>query len=124
MRSETGTKDEEYLPLSTKQPSWDNDIQDNLDISDWLDHHLLADDMSASDESFSDKEDECEVEDSPYPEVRAVARNFDEEQLLYNTLRAWTIGLSLRIIGAAFNTLFSFCSPRIGLRSLIMLFLG
>lgn len=124
MRSETGIKDEEYLPLSTKQPSWNNEIQDNLDISDRPDHHLLADDMSASGESSSDKEDDCEVENSPYPEVRAVARNFDEEHLPYNTIRAWTIGLSLCVIGAALNTLFSLRSPRIGLGSLIVLFLG
>ncbi|KAL6808390.1 OPT oligopeptide transporter domain-containing protein [Trichoderma camerunense] len=124
MRSETGTKDQEYLPLSTKQPSWTSGIQDNLDISDRPDDHLLADDMLASGESFSDKEDDCEVEDSPYPEVRAVARNFDEEHLPYNTIRAWTIGLSPCVIGAALNTLFSLRSPRIGLGSLIVLFLG
>ncbi|KAL6828792.1 OPT oligopeptide transporter domain-containing protein [Trichoderma sp. SZMC 28015] len=114
MRSETGTKDQEYLPLSTKQPSWINRPDD----------HLLADDMLASGESFSDKEDDCEVEDSPYPQVRAVARNFDEEHLPYNTIRAWTIGLSLCVIGAALNTLFSLRSPRIDLGSLIVLFLG
>jgi hypothetical protein len=69
MRSKTGTKNKEHLPLSTKQPSWDNDIHDSLDISDRPDYHLLDDDVSVSGELSSDKEDDYEVENSPYPEV-------------------------------------------------------
>ena len=57
-------------------------------------------------------------EDSPYPEVRAAVRNYDED-LPCNTVRAWTIGLSLIFLGASMNTLFSLRSPSISLGSLI-----
>ncbi|KAI1128538.1 OPT oligopeptide transporter protein-domain-containing protein [Nemania abortiva] len=57
-------------------------------------------------------------EDSPYEEVRAAVRNFDED-LPCSTIRAWTIGLSLTLVGAALNTLFSLRSPTIGIGPLI-----
>lgn len=59
-----------------------------------------------------------DVEDSPYPEVRAAVRNFDED-LPCNTVRAWTIGLALTVVGASMNTLFSLRQPSIGLGPLI-----
>ncbi|ORY69704.1 OPT family small oligopeptide transporter [Pseudomassariella vexata] len=59
-----------------------------------------------------------ESEDSPYPEVRAAVRNYDEN-LPCNTVRAWTIGLSLVTVGASMNTLFSLRAPSIGLGALI-----
>lgn len=55
-----------------------------------------------------------EVEDSPYPEVRAAVRNYDED-IPANTIRAWTIGLLLVFVGASMNTLFSLRAPSIGL---------
>lgn len=63
-------------------------------------------------------EDEDEVEDSPYPEVRAAVRNYDED-VPCNTVRAWTIGLTLVVVGASMNTLFSLRAPSIGLGALI-----
>lgn len=57
-------------------------------------------------------------EDSPYEEVRAAVRNFDED-LPCSTVRAWTIGLFLTLIGAALNTLFSLRAPSIGIGPLI-----
>ncbi|KAK4106767.1 small oligopeptide transporter [Parathielavia hyrcaniae] len=70
-----------------------------------------------------DDEDEdglqTEVEDSPYPEVRAAVRPYDDPSLPCNTLRAWTIGLSLIFLGASMNTLFSLRSPNISLGALI-----
>ncbi|KAI1110286.1 OPT oligopeptide transporter protein-domain-containing protein [Nemania sp. NC0429] len=57
-------------------------------------------------------------EDSPYEEVRAAVRNFDED-LPCSTIRAWTIGLSLTLVGAALNTLFSLRAPSIGVGPLI-----
>lgn len=57
-------------------------------------------------------------EDSPYEEVRAAVRNFDED-LPCSTIRAWTIGLFLTLIGAALNTLFSLRAPSIGIGPLI-----
>ncbi|SPQ22322.1 ba9f9298-0c3e-4ebf-8cd9-b40bdfe8c54c [Thermothielavioides terrestris] len=66
----------------------------------------------------SDAEAE-EVEDSPYPEVRAAVPPFDDPTLPCNTLRAWTIGLALIFLGASMNTLFSLRSPNISLGALI-----
>lgn len=57
-------------------------------------------------------------EDSPYPEVRAAVRNYDED-LPCNTVRAWTIGLVLVVLGAAMNTLFSLRQPSISIGALI-----
>lgn len=59
-----------------------------------------------------------EEEDSPYPEVRAAVRNFDED-VPCNTLRAWTIGLMLVVLGASMNTLFSLRAPSIAIGPLI-----
>ena len=57
-------------------------------------------------------------EDSPYPEVRAAVRNYDQD-LPCNTIRAWVIGLTLVIIGASMNTLFSLRHPSIAIGALI-----
>lgn len=76
---------------------------------------------STSSISLSDdeEEDQLEIEDSPYPEVRAAVRPYDDYTLPCNTLRAWTIGLSLIFLGASMNTLFSLRAPSISLGSLI-----
>nr|RBQ88319.1 hypothetical protein FVER53263_20253 [Fusarium verticillioides] len=62
--------------------------------------------------------DDEEEENSPYPEVRAAVRNFDED-LPCNTVRAWTIGMTLVISGASMNTLFSLRQPSISIGPLI-----
>lgn len=59
-----------------------------------------------------------EEEDSPYAEVRAAVHNYDED-VPANTIRAWTLGLSLVFVGASMNTLFSLRSPAIGLGALV-----
>jgi hypothetical protein len=59
-----------------------------------------------------------EEENSPYPEVRAAVRNFDED-LPCNTIRAWTIGMTLVVVGASMNTLFSLRQPSISIGPLI-----
>ena len=59
-----------------------------------------------------------EAEDSPYPEVRAAVLNYDED-VPANTIRAWTIGMTLVVVGASMNTLFSLRAPSIGLGALI-----
>lgn len=66
-----------------------------------------------------DEGEEEEVEDSPYPEVRAAVHPYDDPSLPCNTLRAWAIGLSLIFLGASMNTLFSLRSPNISLGALI-----
>lgn len=67
------------------------------------------------DDAYTIKEAE---EDSPYPEVRAAVKNYDED-VPANTIRAWTIGMFLVVVGASMNTLFSLRSPSIGLGALI-----
>lgn len=62
--------------------------------------------------------EKAEEEDSPYPEVRASVRNYDED-MPCNTVRAWVIGLALVFVGASMNTLFSLRYPTIGLGPLI-----
>ncbi|OAA73908.1 small oligopeptide transporter, OPT family [Cordyceps fumosorosea ARSEF 2679] len=59
-----------------------------------------------------------EAEDSPYPEVRAAVRNYDED-VPAGTLRAWTIGLGLTVVGAAMNALFSLRQPSISIGPLV-----
>jgi hypothetical protein len=51
-------------------------------------------------------------EDSPYPEVRASVRNFDED-MPANTIRAWIIGILLTTVASAVNMLFSLRNPSI-----------
>jgi hypothetical protein len=70
-------------------------------------------------QSGEPQEEEEEIEDSPYPEVRAAVHPYDDPTLPCNTLRAWSIGLSLIFIGASMNTLFSLRSPNISLGALI-----
>ncbi|KAK7428496.1 hypothetical protein QQZ08_004934 [Neonectria magnoliae] len=78
---------------------------------------LTRDGSNVDDEVGLIKDGE-EQEDSPYPEVRAAVRNYDED-LPCNTVRAWTIGLSLVVLGASMNTLFSLRQPSIGIGPLI-----
>jgi hypothetical protein len=66
-----------------------------------------------------EEDDGIEIEDSPYPEVRAAVHPYDDPSLPCNTLRAWAIGLSLIFLGASMNTLFSLRSPNISLGALI-----
>ncbi len=72
---------------------------------------------SFDDESALKRTDEPE-EDSPYPEVRAAVRNYDEEAPC-NTVRAWVMGMTLVIVGASMNTLFSLRQPSISLSALV-----
>lgn len=77
--------------------------------------------VSAQDGEDDETEDILpeEVENSPYPEVRAAVSPFDDPSLPCNTVRAWVIGLSLIFLGASMNTLFSLRSPSISLGALI-----
>jgi OPT family oligopeptide transporter len=58
------------------------------------------------------------MEDSPYPGVRAAVHNYDED-VPANTFRAWPSGMTLVVIGASMNTLFSLRNPSIGLGALV-----
>ncbi|CAH2354633.1 oligopeptide transporter 1 [[Candida] railenensis] len=50
-------------------------------------------------------------DDSPYPEVRASVPSTDDWELPQNTIRMWTIGMILTMIGCGMNTYFSLHSP-------------
>ncbi|KAF4552813.1 putative OPT oligopeptide transporter protein [Elsinoe fawcettii] len=52
------------------------------------------------------------IENSPYPEVRAVVRNYDAD-VPTSTIRAWTIGLLLTTVCSAVNALFLLRYPPI-----------
>ncbi|KAI0971661.1 OPT oligopeptide transporter protein-domain-containing protein [Xylaria arbuscula] len=93
-------------------PNLPDDDDDDLDIEL---HHLDPGRATSFDSEVAAKANE---EDSPYEEVRAAVRNFDED-LPCNTIRAWVIGLSLTFVGAALNTLFSLRAPSIGIGPLI-----
>jgi OPT family oligopeptide transporter len=113
------------------KPSYDDEEEEGSEYELLLDPNLpdeyepkLAD-FEQEIESLDDdevalkhREDGEEPEDSPYPEVRAAVRNYDED-VPCNTVRAWTIGLTLVVVGASMNTLFSLRTPSIGLGALI-----
>ncbi|KAM0515254.1 hypothetical protein ACHAPE_006211 [Trichoderma viride] len=71
-----------------------------------------------SDDGSKEGDEQEEEENSPYPEVRAAVNNFDEE-MPCNTVRAWTIGLTLVIFGASMNTIFSLRQPAISIGPLV-----
>ncbi|SZF03594.1 unnamed protein product [Blumeria hordei] len=68
----------------------------------------------ASIENGPDVSEATIADDSPYLEVRAAVRNYDED-LPANTIRAWTIGLILTTLGAGINCLFSLRNPSISI---------
>lgn len=53
------------------------------------------------------------VNDSPYPEVRAVVDPTDDPSISANTFRAWLIGLSLTVVLTAVNQIFMLRYPSI-----------
>src|SRR3569833_2812299 len=75
-----------------------------------------SDDVALKQRTSSDGNDDDE--NSPYPEVRAAVRNYDED-VPCNTVRAWVIGLTLVFVGASMNTLFSLRQPSISLGTLV-----
>ncbi|KAI0104948.1 small oligopeptide transporter [Hypoxylon sp. NC0597] len=104
----------------------DNDYEEGEEYEQLLDPNLPDEEAielrrmdSGSLASFDDETgSKANEENSPYEEVRAAVRNYDED-VPCNTIRAWVIGLSLVFIGASVNTLFSLRQPSIGLGALI-----
>jgi len=121
----------EAVQSPKERPEWHEDTVRTLREDDDMSEHELLLDPNLPEEYSQrhsrvslelDDQDPLkqpdEDEDSPYPEVRAAVRNFDED-LPCNTVRAWSIGLSLIFLGASMNTLFSLRSPSISLGALI-----
>lgn len=113
------------LSMADTDPRNDEDDRDSEDAvlldpnlpEDEYELRPLRDDENSSDGELIDKR-EGDEQDSPYPEVRAAVRNYDVE-IPCNTVRAWTIGLCLVVMGASMNTLFSLRSPTISIGPLI-----
>ena len=58
-------------------------------------------------------------DNSPYPEVRAVVRNYDID-VPANTVRAWVIGLLLCTIGSGVNMVFSLRNPTVAITTYVV----
>ena len=56
--------------------------------------------------------------DSPYAEVRAAVRNYDED-LPVNTIRAWVLGFLMVTLGSGLNMLFSLRNPSISISAFV-----
>jgi len=89
------------------------------------DPNLPQDAAQGLDSAVADHDAEAELElidlienDSPYPEVRAAVRNYDED-LPCNTVRAWVLGLLLVTIGSAMNMFFSLRYPTISITTFV-----
>ncbi|KAH3944083.1 hypothetical protein HBI56_034190 [Parastagonospora nodorum] len=63
------------------------------------------------------------IENSPYPEVRAVVRNYDED-VPTSTIRAWTIGLLMTTICSSVNALFLLRYPIVSIGPYVVLLLA
>ncbi|KAL6787365.1 small oligopeptide transporter, OPT family [Trichoderma sp. SZMC 28012] len=63
------------------------------------------------------------VDESPFPEVQAAVRNYDEE-MPANTIRAWVIGLFLVTVCGGMNMLFHLRSPAISISTIVAQFLA
>ncbi|KAI9818049.1 MAG: hypothetical protein M1827_000673 [Pycnora praestabilis] len=100
------------LQALEKQHKWDPNLPSDL-------HEEMLDAAENFDEKNQVGLVETFVDDSPYPEVRAAVRNYDEPDLPANTLRAWCIGMLLATIGSAVNMLFSMRAPAIVISSLV-----
>ncbi|KEY68656.1 hypothetical protein S7711_00534 [Stachybotrys chartarum IBT 7711] len=92
-----------------------------------LDPNLPIDELNDVDAAIATGHAEKNIEienalmedNSPYPEVRAVVRNYDID-LPANTIRAWVIGLFLCSIGSGINMLFSLRNPSISITTYII----
>lgn len=59
-------------------------------------------------------------EDSPYPEVAASVRNYDDVTAPVSTIRMWTIGLVLTTVCCSMNMLFSLRNPSITVTTFVV----
>lgn len=96
-----------FNKLHEFDPNLPEDLRDAVDAA--AENHDLKDELKL----------EHEVNDnSPYPEVRAAVRNYDDGGPA-NTVRAWVMGLFLVTIASGLNQLFFLRYPSFALSSLI-----
>ncbi|KAF3898079.1 Small oligopeptide transporter [Trichophyton interdigitale] len=101
------------LDLYRRTHKWDPNLGD-----DTLDE--IATVTALNDSNAQSKVIDRVIDNSPYPEVRAAVRNYDED-LPASTFRAWTIGMFLTTIGSGLNSLFSLRAPAIIITSVVAL---
>ncbi|KAI4153895.1 MAG: hypothetical protein LQ340_002024 [Diploschistes diacapsis] len=93
------------LKFLKKMHRWDPNM--SSDVNEGMSRAVADHDVTAELELINLIEN-----DSPYPEVRAAVRNYDEE-MPANTIRAWVIGMLMVTLGSAMNMLFSLRNPSI-----------
>lgn len=91
---------------------WDPNLEDEQ-------LHDIDDAVNARDPNSEARIFDEVFENSPYPEVRAAVRNYDED-LPCNTIRAWAIGILLTTIASGLNALFSLRSPTLTVTSVVI----
>lgn len=64
------------------------------------------------------------INDSPYPEVRAVVDNTDDVTIPVNTFRVWVLGTLFAILGTGIDQFFSLRYPGISIYSYLIQFLA
>ncbi|EFR02303.1 oligopeptide transporter 5 [Nannizzia gypsea CBS 118893] len=101
------------LDLYRRTHKWDPNLGD-----DTLDEIATA--AALNDSNAQSKVIDRVIDNSPYPEVRAAVRNYDED-LPASTVRAWVIGMFLTTIGSGLNSLFSLRAPAIIITSVVAL---
>ncbi|KAF8482124.1 OPT-domain-containing protein [Russula ochroleuca] len=110
--------------LHFNDPNWDfNANSSTLSIStDGVEHKRWSKSstyMGPSSEVDTELQDSkaefssegTQVQDSPYPEVRAAVANTDDPTMVVNTFRVWFLGLLLAMIVPAFNAVISLRFP-------------
>jgi OPT family small oligopeptide transporter len=117
--------DELFLTLKEMVIEHEHDFNFPADILDRA-RVILAEDTSSIDRfrlqaivGEIQAERELLVNNSPYPEVRAVVDNTDDPSLPVNTFRAWTLGILFAIIGTGLDQFFSLRQPGIYIYSIV-----
>ncbi|TAQ84477.1 hypothetical protein B7494_g7199 [Chlorociboria aeruginascens] len=62
---------------------------------------------------------DIEGDKSPYPEVRAVVPDVDDQSIPVNTLRMWILGFAFTMIGSGINQFFSLRYPSVHIVALV-----
>ena len=108
------------LTLDYGSKGWDPNLPDNSSTDAITINSVETGDQHSKTDKPAEVEEE---ENSPYEEVRAAVPNTDDD-VPCNTIRAWVIGMTLAMFGAAVNTLFSLRQPSIGLGAIISLLIS
>ncbi|KAK7209644.1 hypothetical protein V2G26_016822 [Clonostachys chloroleuca] len=123
---------EEITPIPGPPDGQSSSIEKLKGLNDFdkihkLDPNMPIDDLNefeaaiatGNDEKGFDIEHALMEDNSPYPEVRAVVRNYDVD-LPANTVRAWVIGMVLCAIGSGVNMLFSLRNPSVAITTYVI----